>query len=49
MYHVFNMGIGMILIVRPEDVNLTLDILKQGDEKAYVIGEVTNTGSIQWD
>lgn len=49
MYHVFNMGIGMILIVRPEDVNLTLDILKESGEKASVIGEVTNTGFIQWD
>jgi len=49
MYHVFNMGIGMILIVRPDDVRLTLEILKESGEKASVIGEVTNTGSIQWD
>jgi phosphoribosylformylglycinamidine cyclo-ligase len=49
MYHVFNMGIGMILIVRPEDVNLSLEILKESGEKASVIGEVTNSGNIQWD
>jgi len=49
MYHVFNMGIGMILIVRPEDVNITLDILKESGEKASVIGEVTSSGIIQWD
>jgi phosphoribosylformylglycinamidine cyclo-ligase len=49
MYHVFNMGIGMILIVRPEDVNRTLEICRMNNEIASVIGEVTNLGGIQWE
>lgn len=49
MYHVFNMGIGMILIVRPDDVSQALEILKECGEKASVIGEVTNTGVLQWE
>jgi phosphoribosylformylglycinamidine cyclo-ligase len=48
MYHVFNMGIGMIIIVRPEDVEKTLDILRNNGEVAQVIGEVSDQVGIQW-
>jgi len=48
MYHVFNMGIGMILIVHPEDVQNTLDILRLNGEVANVIGEVSDQVGIQW-
>lgn len=48
MYHVFNMGIGMIIIVHPEDVENTLDILRQNGEVANVIGEVSDQVGIQW-
>jgi len=48
MYHVFNMGIGMIIIVHPEDVEKTLDILRQNGEVANVIGEVSDQVGIQW-
>lgn len=40
MYNTFNMGIGMALIVPAEDVEKTLQILKQEGEIAYEIGEV---------
>ncbi len=40
MYNTFNMGIGMALIVPAEDVEKTLQILKQEGETAYEIGEV---------
>ena len=40
MYHVFNMGIGMILIVNNGDSQLTLDILKANAQEAHIIGEV---------
>lgn len=40
MYNTFNMGIGMALIVPAEDVEETLQILKQEGETAYEIGEV---------
>lgn len=46
MYNVFNMGIGMILIVDEQDVSKTLDILKQAKEEAYVIGKVTSQEGI---
>lgn len=40
MYQVFNMGIGMILIVDSKDSQSTLDILKSNDQEAHIIGEV---------
>lgn len=41
MFKVFNMGIGMIIIVNPEDINT---ILSKINEKVYIIGEVVNGG-----
>ncbi|ADL42406.1 phosphoribosylformylglycinamidine cyclo-ligase [Caldicellulosiruptor obsidiansis OB47] len=40
MFSTFNMGIGMVLIVSKEDVNLTLKILEQEGIKAWVIGTI---------
>jgi len=40
MYNTFNMGIGMCLIVPKEEVEKTLQILKEEGETAYEIGEV---------
>ncbi len=40
MYNTFNMGIGMALIVKKEDVQKTLQILQEAGETAYEIGEV---------
>lgn len=40
MYNTFNMGIGMALIVPADDVEKTLQILKDEGETAYEIGEV---------
>jgi phosphoribosylformylglycinamidine cyclo-ligase len=42
MYNTFNMGIGMALIVDGNDVDKTLQILKECGEKAHVIGEITS-------
>lgn len=41
MYNVFNMGVGMILVVDEKDVEKTCAILKEMNEEAYVIGQVT--------
>lgn len=48
MFNVFNMGIGMILVVDQTDVEKTLEILKNHNETASVIGEVTDTPGIDW-
>ncbi len=40
MYHIFNMGIGFVLIVSKDDVEKTLTILKENDEEGLVIGKV---------
>ena len=42
MYNTFNMGIGMMLVVDPLDVDKTLAAIKASDEKAYAIGEVVS-------
>jgi len=41
MYNVFNMGVGMILVVDKKDAEETLRILTEQGEKASVIGVVT--------
>jgi len=40
MYNIFNMGIGMILIVKQEDVISTMKILSHHGEKVFEIGKV---------
>lgn len=46
MYNVFNMGIGMILVVDAADVEQTLTILKEQGETATCIGQVTEQEGI---
>lgn len=47
MYNIFNMGIGMVLIVSKEDAQETLAILEDYDYNARIIGAVTNTPGVQ--
>lgn len=42
MYGVFNMGVGMALVVSPEDAEEIITILQDSGEKATIIGTVTN-------
>lgn len=42
MYATFNMGIGMAVIVPENQVEEALNILKEQEEQAYLIGEVIN-------
>lgn len=49
MYGTFNMGIGLIAAVRPEDANAALQALQSEDEPAVRIGTVTAGGSIELD
>ncbi|NLC96090.1 MAG: phosphoribosylformylglycinamidine cyclo-ligase [Erysipelotrichaceae bacterium] len=46
MFNVFNMGIGMAVVVDKDDVNAVLEILENNNEKAYVIGEVINGNGV---
>ncbi len=41
MYRTFNMGIGMVLVVRPQDALPVKKFLARRRLKTYVIGEVT--------
>ena len=43
MYHIFNMGVGMALIVNKEDVDKTLSLI----DNAFVLGEVTEESGIE--
>src|SRR3989304_3996343 len=44
MFHVFNMGIGMVLIVSGSDVKIVLNDLKSTKEPGTIIGEVIKGG-----
>jgi phosphoribosylformylglycinamidine cyclo-ligase len=41
MYNTYNMGIGMVLGVAPEDAQKTIALLEAAGEKAFIIGETT--------
>lgn len=40
MFNTYNMGVGMSVVVAPEDVDEALEILRANGEVAYVIGEI---------
>ncbi|MGJ9458381.1 phosphoribosylformylglycinamidine cyclo-ligase [Oceanobacillus sp. CF4.6] len=48
MYGVFNMGIGMALVVSSEAVDHTLALLKENGEEATVIGTVTSNEGVHF-
>ncbi len=41
MYHAFNMGIGLVLVIAPDQAEQTLALLAKLGEKAYQIGQIT--------
>jgi phosphoribosylformylglycinamidine cyclo-ligase len=48
MYRTFNCGVGMVVVVRPEDADAALALLRAGGETATLIGEIRsgNTGVV---
>ena len=40
MFNTFNMGVGMSVVVSPEDAEKAVEILKANGEDAYIIGEI---------
>lgn len=43
MFNTFNMGVGMSVVVKADDTDKTLEILKANGENAYVIGTVVKS------
>ncbi len=43
MFNTYNMGVGMSIVVSPEDVDAALEILRAGGEDAYLIGEIVES------
>ena len=48
MLRVFNMGVGMIVLVAPEDVDRVLEGLSPGGGPAWVMGEVEAREGVRW-
>jgi len=48
MLRVFNMGVGMIAIVAPEDVDGVLEGLSRGEAPGWVMGEVEVGEGVRW-
>lgn len=44
MFNTFNMGVGMCVVVSPENVEQALAILRQNGEEAYVAGDIIAGG-----
>ncbi len=42
MYNTYNMGLGMVLAIAPEDVEKTIASIEAAGEKAYVVGHIEN-------
>ena len=42
MFNTFNMGVGMSVVVKKQDAEKALEILKANGENAYVMGEIIN-------
>ncbi|MBQ1901526.1 MAG: phosphoribosylformylglycinamidine cyclo-ligase [Lachnospiraceae bacterium] len=40
MYNTYNMGLGMIVAVAPEDVEKTLESIKAAGDTPYIVGEI---------
>lgn len=40
MYNTYNMGIGMMIALRPEEADKAVALLKEAGETAYIVGEV---------
>jgi phosphoribosylformylglycinamidine cyclo-ligase len=46
MFNIFNMGIGMVVVLDQSQAQKAIDILTAAGEKASVIGRVTDTEGV---
>lgn len=42
MYNTFNMGVGMVVVVKESDVAQALELLSEGEDKAFVLGKISD-------
>ncbi len=42
MYRVFNMGVGLVLVVASDSVAIALDSLSESDESAFLLGDIVS-------
>ncbi|MRG88056.1 phosphoribosylformylglycinamidine cyclo-ligase [Salinibacillus xinjiangensis] len=49
MFHVFNMGIGMVLCVKPSIADDVIAQLSSEGEKAYVIGKISDESGVHFE
>ena len=47
MFNIFNMGVGMVLVVHPDDADKTISLFQSLGEKASVIGRVTDKEGVE--
>ncbi len=47
MFNIFNMGVGMVLVVHPDDADKTVSLFQSLGEKASVIGRVTDKEGVE--
>ena len=40
MYHVFNMGVGMVLVLPPNQIDTAISLLRASGESPFLIGEI---------
>ena len=40
MYNTFNMGLGMVLAVAPEDVDKTMEAIRKEGDTPYAVGRI---------
>lgn len=43
MFNTFNMGVGMSIVVKKEDAEKAIEILKSAGEDAYILGEIVKS------
>ena len=47
MFNIFNMGVGMVLVVHPDEADKTISLFQSLGEKASVIGRVTDKEGVE--
>lgn len=49
MFNIFNMGIGMVVVVKEENVKAVVRLLEEQGEKAYIIGRTVKGSGVTFN